>query len=46
MLSHAESPAPRRKSRGKRHTSDWVLFAVSVVAFIAGVVLLVLWYVT
>ena len=45
MLSQAESPAPRRKGRGKRHTSDWVLFAASVVAFIAGVVLLVFWYV-
>ena len=46
MLSHAESPAPRRKGRGKRHTSDWVLFTVSVAAFITGVVLLVLWYVS
>ena len=43
--SQAESPAPRRKGRGKRHTSDWVLFAASVAAFIAGVVLLVFWYV-
>ena len=45
MISQAESPAPRRKGRGKRHTSDWVLFAASVAAFIAGVVLLVFWYV-
>ena len=45
MLSQAESPAPRRKGRGKRHTSDWVLFTASMVAFIAGVVLLVFWYV-
>ena len=45
MPPHVEKAAPRRKGRGKRHTSDWVLFAASVVAFIAGIVLLVLWYV-